>query len=315
MNDQTRALVLSEDARAMALTEERLALITRTVAQGASPDELAMFLTYCRRTGLDPFSKQIYCIVRNTKDGKKAAIQTGIDGYRLVAERSHVYAGSDDVVFDEGLTQWEHRQAGRGLPATATATVYKLIDGERMPFTATAAFEEYKPERGDAMWQKMPYLMLGKCAEALALRKAFPQELSGVYVHEEMHQAGPSITVEARTVERPPAARIPPSTRIPPAATPSSSRPPVVAPSTEQARLLASWAELWREAKALKLNPTPITSPQSMPEDELAQRVQDLSDFIRDAKRQADTGQDGVIEGEWREPASPSESTEQPTLV
>jgi phage recombination protein Bet len=196
----TRALALVEEQRALSLTDAKLQLITRTVAKGAAPDELAVFLYQCRRTGLDPLSRQIYCIVRQTRDGPKAAIQTGIDGYRLVAQRTGVYAGSDDALYDEGLTQWDHRQDGRGLPTVATVTVWKLMNGVRVPFTATAAFAEYKPDRGDQMWQKMPYLMIGKCAEALALRKAFPQELSGIYTHEEMQQAGPAVHVESRDV-------------------------------------------------------------------------------------------------------------------
>src|SRR4051812_44493119 len=96
----TRALVVTEEARALSLTSAKLDLITRTVAKGAAPDELALFLYQARRTGLDPLSKQIYCIVRQTRDGPRAAIQTGIDGYRLVAQRTGVYAGSDDALYD-----------------------------------------------------------------------------------------------------------------------------------------------------------------------------------------------------------------------
>jgi hypothetical protein len=69
-------------------------------------------------------------------------------------------------------------------------TVYKIIGNVRCPFTASARWDQYYPgdEQG-FMWRKMPHLMLGKCAEALALRKAFPAELSGLYIKEEMDQA------------------------------------------------------------------------------------------------------------------------------
>jgi phage recombination protein Bet len=138
---------------------------------------LALFLHQCKRTGLDPLARQIYCIKR----GGKATIQTGIDGYRLIADRTGVYAGNDDPRF-EGDED--------GHPLKATVTVWKLVGGQRCGFTATARWSEYKAE--GPMWGRMPYLMLGKVAEALALRKAFPADLSGLYTDEEMDQAAPS---------------------------------------------------------------------------------------------------------------------------
>jgi len=88
------------------------------------------------------------------------------------------------------LTEYEMLKDNKMKPETATATVYKMIDGVRCPFSATARWKEYYPgEKQGFLWDKMPFLMLGKCAEALALRKSFPCELSGVYTTEEMGQA------------------------------------------------------------------------------------------------------------------------------
>lgn len=160
-------------------TREQVDLIKRTVAKDTTDDELALFLYQAKRTGLDPLAGQVHCVKRNTKDGPKMSIQTAIDGYRLIADRTGKYAGNDDPVFDDEAN-----------PRKATTTVYKVVEGMRVGFTASARWEQYYP--GDAqgfMWKKMPHLMLGKCAEALALRKAFPAELSGVYTHEEMAQA------------------------------------------------------------------------------------------------------------------------------
>ena len=172
--------------------ESKIDLIKKTVAANTSNDELELFLYQAKRTGLDPLSRQIHCIVRGKGESRKATIQTGIDGYRLIADRTGLYAGSDDYRFDEGLSQFEHIQAERGQPTTATVTVYKIVQGHRVPFTASCHWKEYYPGDGNAgfMWRKMPYLMLGKTAEALSLRKAFPAELSGIYTHEEMAQAG-----------------------------------------------------------------------------------------------------------------------------
>lgn len=150
--------------------------------------DLLLFLYHCKRTGLDPLAKQIYAIYRwDTRLGReKMTIQSSIDGYRLVAQRTGEYGGSDDAVFDS--EDKEH-------PNKATVTVYKInkITGERMPITATARWNEYvqttKDNKPANMWAKMPYNQLAKCAEALALRKAFPNELGGIYTDDEMQQS------------------------------------------------------------------------------------------------------------------------------
>jgi phage recombination protein Bet len=157
-------------------THEDIELVRATVCKGASDAELRLFLNQCVRTGLDPLARQIYSIPR----GNGRTIQTGIDGYRLIAQRTGEYAGSDDAIYDAETENHPNR---------ATVTVWRLVEGVPRAFTATARWSEYKPELGDQMWQKMPYLMIAKCAEALALRKAFPQELSGIYTDAEMDQA------------------------------------------------------------------------------------------------------------------------------
>ena len=174
----------------MQFNESQVDLIKTTVAKGTTNDQLALFLYTCKKTGLDPLAKQIHCIVRQTKNGPQMSIQTAIDGYRLVADRSGKYAGNDDPIYDDEAN-----------PTKATVTVYKIVSGVRCPFTATARWSQYFPgEAQGFMWRKMPHLMLGKCAEALALRKAFPAELSGIYTNEEMQQAE-SVETHIRNVE------------------------------------------------------------------------------------------------------------------
>lgn len=168
-------------------SKEQIELIARTVAKGATRDELALFMIVANKCGLDPFSRQIYFVKRKDKQGNYVgAMQTGIDGYRAIADRSGGYAGSDDAQFD---TETEKH------PNKATVTVYRIVQRVRVPFTATARWKEFVPPTGqDFMWNKMPFNQLGKCAEALALRKAFPNNLSGIYVEEEMDHVGAVIT-------------------------------------------------------------------------------------------------------------------------
>ncbi len=167
---------------------EQINLIKQTVAKGVTDFELKLFLYQAQRTGLDPLSKQIHAIKRhnNKTDKDEMSIQTGIDGYRLIADRTGQYAGSDDPVFDDEIN-----------PQKATVTVWKLVAETKCSFSASARWKEYYPgDKQGFMWKTKPCIMLGKCAEALALRKAFPQELSGVYTHEEMAQAGEAMDVK-----------------------------------------------------------------------------------------------------------------------
>lgn len=175
----------NELAPTSGFTNEQVSLIKSMIARDASDDELKFFLYTAQKRGLDPLAKQLYFQKRkNNKSGKyDLTFITSIDGYRLIADRTAKYAGSDDPIFDDETS-----------PSKATVTVWKIVQGIRCPFTATARWDQYYP--GDSqgfMWRKMPHLMLGKCAEALALRKAFPEELSGVYIKEEMEQAGPTV--------------------------------------------------------------------------------------------------------------------------
>lgn len=152
-----------------------------------SDDDLLMFLYVCKRVGLDPLTKQIYAVFRwdNTIGREKMTIQAGIDGMRLVAQRTGAYAGQDDIKYTPEDEATAH-------PTKATCTVYKIINGNRVAFSASARWNEYvQTDRNGqpmGMWKKMPYNQLGKCAEALALRKGFPNELAGIYSAEEMAQ-------------------------------------------------------------------------------------------------------------------------------
>ena len=173
------------------VTPEQLELVRKTVAVGATADELKLYLYDCARQGVHPLDKLIHFTKRS---GKYTPI-TSIDFMRIRAAETGEYAGSDDAVF--GGTD--------GVPSFATVTVWRLVQGTRCSFAATARMSEYKPDANDFMWKKMPHTMLAKCAEALALRKGFPKQLAGLYAKEEMDQAQPSAQpAPAVVVEAPP---------------------------------------------------------------------------------------------------------------
>lgn len=189
------------------LSRNQINLIKQTVAKGASDEELQLFLQVCKGANLNPFMRQVHLVPRwdSKANAEVRTIQVGIDGFRAVAESSGAYAGNEDPIFDgEDTINYSTKAKAKNelkVPQQATVTVYKIVQGGRYPFTATARWSEYYPgEKMGFQWHVRPKLMLGKCAEALALRKAFPKLLSGMYAAEELDRTA-SVEVEAKNVK------------------------------------------------------------------------------------------------------------------
>ena len=167
--------------------DSQIKLLMDTVCKGATENEFQLFVYACNRLRLDPFAKQIHAVKRwdNTLKRESMTIQIGIDGYRLIAERTGCYAPGKESSFT-------YCPEGRIISCTAHVKK-KTSDGVWHEVSATAFFNEYAQFKKDggltSMWLKMPHSQLAKCAESLAIRKAFPAELSGTYTQEEMQQA------------------------------------------------------------------------------------------------------------------------------
>jgi len=167
-------------------TPAQIELLQKTIAEGATKDELALFIGQCKRTKLDPFTRQIYFI----KSGGRVMTQISVDGFRVIAERSGDYAGQDEPTFTE---------TSAGI-VKCSVTVYRWHGDTRYAAAVGVAYwKEYAKSSGT--WSQMPHTMLAKVAECIALRKAFPNDLSGLYSAEEMDQA--AVTVEANAKPTP----------------------------------------------------------------------------------------------------------------
>ncbi len=174
--------------------DRQLAALRSLGLENTPKPDLALFLAYCQKTGLDPFSRQIYCIGR----GGRWTIQASIDGLRIVAQRSGEYAGQTPPMWCGSDGVWVDVWLSDQAPSAAKIGVYRQGFSEAL--MAVATYDSYAARNKDGnpqgLWKQMPDVMLAKVAEALALRKAFPNDLSGIYSSEEMDQADVKVTAQ-----------------------------------------------------------------------------------------------------------------------
>ena len=166
-----------------------------------SVDSIVMALSYCRARKLDPFKKPVH-IVPMWNSALRETVETvwpGIAELRTTAFRTGQYAGCDEAQFgndiEETFTGKNHKNEERSVsvvyPEWCRMTVTRILNGHERRFVGPKVYwiESYARWAGDVpndMWAKRPVGQLEKCAEAAALRRAFPEEIGNEYTAEEM---------------------------------------------------------------------------------------------------------------------------------
>lgn len=218
--------------------QQQVALLQQQLSPGATIPELELYGSYCARTGLDPFARQIYLIIRGDekRGNRKATIQCGIDGFRTVASRSGCYGGSETYYCGPD-GEWVDVWISEHAPAACKTLVYRT--GVERPFVGVAHWDDYVQSYYDRdkrttvvadQWLKRGRVMLAKCSEALALRKAFPADLSGLYIREEVAEE------EMAALPAPAPAAKPEPVKSAPAPTPAKPAPEKPAPAQAPAK-------------------------------------------------------------------------------
>lgn len=170
--------------------ENQLKIIKDMYARGLNSDELHVFSLLCKELGLDPIRKQAYGVKRKMKNINGIyeivlTLQTSIEGYRAIAERTGNYAPGEESIYlyDDN----------KNLIGAKAYVKKRTQDGTWHNVSAEAYLEEYaaRDKQGNLtqFWSKFPRVMIEKCAEARALRRCFPNELGSLYIKEEMDQA------------------------------------------------------------------------------------------------------------------------------
>lgn len=290
------------DPTQSAFTEAQLAALQQLGIDDAPKGDIDLFFHQAKRTGLDPFAKQIYMLGRRTKvkvwnerakrqDEEwvmKYTIQTGIDGYRVTGHRLARIAGDDIAVegpFWRGAEGgWDDVWLDTNRPPLAAKYV---IVKNGVPYSSVAMYGEYVQtyskdgqQHPNSMWAKMPSNQLAKCAEAAAWRKAYPNDFSGMVLEDAVQV----IDVESTSVT---SERVPSKKRgtagleevlgiaKEPEPTLEPEQPAIEAPAADlgalQTALLGAGIEEWAEQKAFLVGRIghDIESPKELTEFEI----------------------------------------------
>lgn len=204
----TTQLAHRQAGGALEFNDEQRKIIRDSYANGASDTEFAVLMEVAKSRRLNPLLRQIFFVKRwdSEKRCEVWASQVSIDGMRAIAERTGLYDGQDEPQFENGKN---------GELLCCRVRVYRK-DWSR-PSVGVAYFTEFAQTKRDGglthMWGNKPHVMLAKCAEAQAIRRAFPEDTSDLYIEEEIRgresDGERSARIAEAVVER--AAELPPA--------------------------------------------------------------------------------------------------------
>lgn len=182
------------------------ALVDAVFPSAKTTDAVILALSYCRARDLDPFKRMVHIVpMWNSALGREVeTVWPGIGEHRATAMRTGQYGGCDPTNFGPmvnhhfsgrvpaGKGEWKTEEVDVTFPEWAQITVYRLVQGQRMPvpgprvyWTETYSRRTNKADVPNDRWCRAPSQMLEKCAEAAALRKAFPEEMGDGMTAEE----------------------------------------------------------------------------------------------------------------------------------
>lgn len=209
MSNNTQIATIPDCINSRNIDPATFSALSNSIFPGAMPESIALAWDYCMARKLDPMKKPCHIVPMNVKNAKtgnyewRDVIMPGIAEIRITADRTGKYAGQDAPVFGPFVEMVFGKQT-HVVPDWCSVTVYRWMNGERVPFSHTEYFEEaantLKDGTLNSMWTKRKRGQLAKCAEAGALRKAFPEESGGMIVAEEaedhsMRDATPRVNV------------------------------------------------------------------------------------------------------------------------
>jgi phage recombination protein Bet len=271
-------------AEAMTMSARLAPLRNALGLQDFTDQELDLFAMVALRMRLDPFQKQIYAVKRQGK----VTFQTGIDGFRSSAEETDQYRGSDEPEYGPMVGNPPH-------PEWAKVVVHReLPDGARISQSATAYWDEYVVTGSQGFqWTKMPRVMLAKCAEAAAFRKAFPKRFAQAYEPAEMQQAD-------AVAQATPVAALTHRDRIAAERAALESPTTSAAPATRSADTRPVQAEAAVRAAPDAAAPTPAPDAAS-PADGVGDAVTDDGEIIEGTAVDVTDASEGLNAGELRD--------------